>query len=641
MSSGVFRTSRQQTSRIFQVWFEELRTIQEESIKRTRQFSAPDHAKLIATQLINHGVDSHDSIENGIRILERSQRKQDTVELSITMNELPTQWNTYQIVLQNGAHRYFESHRHESAHFKKDYFNRVSFMSLWNAIWSQNVGHAGAENCTLLYEISEWMRRIGTPTDIQRVFQDKAVLQTDPKNTFPFSLTTLGRIETQFREAANMDSIQFEQTEKQIETDLRAYYTAIEHNRSTWKLTETACKRLHRIQTLKDTQWTNESTQITTTSKRMQEKVVTLIRYALDKWYTSLLSTGSLPTKANLTNTQSKIERIAKTKYTDLEKDVDKEATKQAYHAYMKLTIASNQNKCMIKLMDDLEGREGVSPDIHTKINELKNLMTDAFNARIAADLVITTSEAKSIVTKLEEDTASVDAIQYVSLKIIAMSGSGDELNPRIKHDLRVFQGLKQIDLDIEEKAANGELTWDKKVLNKLKHLQENYTERPVGAEINDRTDTILQSGTSVCTSMNESLSTTYAISKQSTKVYLDKMFTDVNETTRASINIPHMDSIQLIQPMYWQSLKDRLVIQNNNMLLQRFAESYPSTHNPDPKDEKELANCSWIEVPNTQATTFTKLGKLQSSMLFLTFKNNIEQIMHTESILCSENLSR
>jgi len=228
-----------------------------------------------------------------------------------------------------------------------------------------------------------------------------------------------------------------------------------------------------------------------------------------------------------------------------------------------------------------------------------------------------------------------------VSLKIIDLSGKGDQLNPHIKHDLRVFQDIKQIELDIEGKASKGELTWDKVVMSKLDKLQKNYGELPVGAHINDHTNNTIQAGTKVCTSMNESLFNTHNSGLLATTAYLDKMKRDVNETTRASIDISHMDSIQLIQSMYWQSLKDRLIIQNNHMFLQRFTELYLSTGTPDPKDEKELANCSWIETPHTQATTFTKLGQLQSSMLFIAFKNNMEQIRLTERASTAYDISR
>lgn len=177
---------------VFESWIETLNAQQSVSTVKEQLVLNPDHAELIAGELIRHGITIGHSVEGALEKMKALQIKKDSVELSILMTELPQQWEIYRINVQQNAQAYFETHRHIVPDFMREYFRRVSFVDLWNEVWTKYVGVPSSRELKLIDEVRTYLLQLSKPTAAQRALETKAVIRANkPELQFPFTAVDL------------------------------------------------------------------------------------------------------------------------------------------------------------------------------------------------------------------------------------------------------------------------------------------------------------------------------------------------------------------------------------------------------------------------------------------------------------------
>jgi hypothetical protein len=180
---------------LFTQWLDSLAQQQRASTVKEQLVENPDHAQLIAKEFIRHGITITHPVESALAKMKVEQVKEDTVELAILMSELPVQWQTYRIYVQQNARPYFQAHQHEASDFMMEYFKRVTFADIWNDVWTEYVGAPGHRDLSLLDQVRTYLTRLSKPTAAQRALEAKALIRANkPELHFPFTQQDLSHI---------------------------------------------------------------------------------------------------------------------------------------------------------------------------------------------------------------------------------------------------------------------------------------------------------------------------------------------------------------------------------------------------------------------------------------------------------------
>jgi hypothetical protein len=136
-------------------WLIQLAAEQKTAEEQQRIVSHSSPAKLITRELMKRGMSAHTSVSKAIAKLREDQhRLGDTPELAIALQELPSQWSTYNILLQEAAAPYFRQNGLNTPNFTVLYFEQITFLTVWNEIWRRHFHIAsGGNELKLLHDI--------------------------------------------------------------------------------------------------------------------------------------------------------------------------------------------------------------------------------------------------------------------------------------------------------------------------------------------------------------------------------------------------------------------------------------------------------------------------------------------------------
>lgn len=170
----------------FQDWKASLLADVKATAVKLRDVQDSDHSRLIARELMRRGITETSSVEKAMREMAHLHRRENTLELTIIMDELQPQWKMYRVTLQEHAAEYFRDNAHQTQYFKHEFFNRVTFLHLWNPVWMKYVGPPARE-LGLLDDIANWLMRTGEESAIDRAAAQRSIVPARGTEVFPMS----------------------------------------------------------------------------------------------------------------------------------------------------------------------------------------------------------------------------------------------------------------------------------------------------------------------------------------------------------------------------------------------------------------------------------------------------------------------
>lgn len=178
--------------KILHKWLLHLAEEEKANNEREKIVMNVDLPKVIVRELIKRGMGAHTRVSKAIERFRDDQRRLgDTPELAAVLKELPTQWKTYSILLQQAAEGYFTHHSVQIPNFTQQYFEQITFITLWNEVWTKHFHiSSGGESLKLLSDIHNELISVSDMNSREKADASKPLVRP-PQDFFNFSQAEL------------------------------------------------------------------------------------------------------------------------------------------------------------------------------------------------------------------------------------------------------------------------------------------------------------------------------------------------------------------------------------------------------------------------------------------------------------------